>query len=95
MAYLVVISKQLIQEINSFSTNKALVLRIDKRMPVLLRKASEDIVILRIELDLILVEIVKEVFRTKNLGDLDKLVRVAVPVKEWFFPEDHGSEHST
>ena len=94
-AYLVVIAKQLIQEVDSVVADKPLIFGVDKTVPVLLGKSSEDIVVLCIELDLILVQVVEEILCTENFGDLDQLIGVAVSVEEWFFAEDHGSEHST
>jgi hypothetical protein len=59
---LVVISQELIQKINSFVTDKSLILRIDEAVPVFLGESSENIVILSIELNFILVEVVKKIF---------------------------------
>ena len=72
--YLVVISEKLIQEINSLIANKPLIFGIDKAVPILLGESSENIIILCIELNLILVEIVEQVFCAENLGDLDQLI---------------------
>lgn len=69
-----VISEQLIQEIDSLITNKSLVLGVDEAVPVLFGESSENIVILCIKLDLVLVEVVEEVFRTEDLSDLDQLI---------------------
>lgn len=64
-------------------------------MPGLLLESSENVVVLRVKFDFILVDVVKEIVRTKNLGDLDKLVRVAVAVEERFLAEDHGRKHGS
>lgn len=71
---LVVISQQLVEEVNSFVGDKALVLRGDEAVPGLLLEATQDIVVLSVELNLVLVDVVKEIIGAKNLGDLDELV---------------------
>jgi hypothetical protein len=92
--YLMVITEKFIQEIDSLVGNKTLILRIDEAVPVLLRESTKNIVVLRIKLNFILVEIIKQVFCSKHFGNLDELIRVAVSVEEWLFSENHGSKHS-
>lgn len=62
-------------------------------MPWLLGEAREDLIVLRVKLNIVLVKVLKEFFGAKNFGYLYELVRVAVSMKEGFFPENHRSEH--
>ena len=55
----------------------------------------EHVIVLRIELNLILVKIVKQVVGTEDLGNLDELVRVTLTMEERLLAENHRSEHST
>lgn len=88
-----IVTQQLVEEIDGFVGDKPLVLRRDKAVPRLLLEASQDVVILLVQFDLVLVEVVKEVIRAKNLCDLNQLIRVTVAVEEGLFAEDHGGEH--
>ena len=90
-----VISKQFIQEIDGLVGNKSLVLGIDKAVPILLRESTQDIIILGIKFNLVLVKVIKQIFCTKNLCNLDQLIRVAVPVEERLLSEYHRSKHGT
>lgn len=62
-------------------------------MPRLPREARDDLVILRIQLDVIPIQIFKELLGSQNLGNLDQLVGVASSMEEGLFAEDHGSKH--
>lgn len=62
-------------------------------MPRLLLEPSQNIIILCIQLYFVLVKVVKKIVCAKDLSDLDQLIRVAVAVEEWLFPEDHGGKH--
>lgn len=88
-----VVTQQLIEEIDGFVRDKTLVLRCDKAMPRLLLESSQNIIILCIQFYFVLVKVVEQIIRAKDLGDLDKLIRVAVAVEEGLFPEDHGRKH--
>lgn len=91
--YLVVVSQQLVEEVDGFIRDKTLVLRCDEAVPRLLLEPTEDIVVLSVEFDLVLVEVIKQLVRAKDLSNLDELIRVAVAVKERLFAEDHGGKH--
>lgn len=90
-----VITEKFVKEVECFRANKALVLRIDERMPRLLRVPRQEIVILRVQLDIVLVQVLEELIGTKNLGDLNELIGVAVSMEEWLLPEDHRGKHGT
>ena len=64
-------------------------------MPVLLGKPPKYIVVLSIKLNVILIEILKQVISTKHFGDLNELIGIAVAVEKRFFSEDHRGEHCT
>ena len=88
-----VISQQSIQEVQHLVADKSLVVRVHETLPALLGKSPEDVVVLLIQLDFVFVEVVKQVFCTQHLRNLDELVRIAVAVEEWLFAEDNGCEH--
>ena len=90
-----VVSQQLVQEVDGLVADEALVLAGHEAVPRLLLEAAQDIVVLSIQLDLVLVEVVKQIVGPEHLSDLDELVRVAVAMEERLFPKDHGREHGT
>lgn len=90
-----IISQKLIEEIDSFVADESLILRVDEGMPALLWEASKDVVILCVQLDVVLVEIVEQIFSTKDFGNFDQLITVAVAVEEWLLPKDHAGEHGS
>jgi hypothetical protein len=88
-----VISQKLVQEIDSLSTDKALVVLIDEALPALLRESAQYVVILCVELDVVFVQVLEELVGPENLRDLDQLIRIAVAVEEGLLPEDHRRKH--
>lgn len=88
-----VISKEFVQEVNGIVADESLVLGIDEAVPVLLWEASQNIVVLSVELNIVFVEVVEEILGSQNLCYLDKLVRVAVSMEERLFAENHGCKH--
>lgn len=92
-AILVVVAEQLVQEVNGLVGDEALVVRVDERVPGLLGEAAKDVIVLGVELNLILVEVLKELVSAEHLGNLDQLVRVALAVEERLLAEDHGRKH--
>jgi hypothetical protein len=88
-----VVTQQLVEEVDGFVRDEPLVFGCNKAVPRLLLEATQDIVILSVKLDLVLVEVVKQVVSSEDLGNLDKLIRVAVAVEERFLPEDHRGKH--
>lgn len=90
-----VISKQFVKEVECFRADKALVLCIDECVPWFLRVPRQEIVILRVQLDIVLVQVFEKLIGTKNLGDFDKLVGVAVSMEKRLFPENHRGKHGS
>ena len=93
--HLMVIAEQFVEEVNRFIANEALILSIDKCVPALLWESAQDIIVLSIELNVILVEVVEQVFSAEHFGDFDQLVAIAIAVEEWLFPENHTREHGS
>ncbi len=56
-----IISQELVQEIYRVVADKSLVLGVDETMPVLLGKSAQYIVILRIQLNVVPIEVFEEV----------------------------------
>ena len=92
-AYLVIVSQKLVQKVNGFVGHKSLVLGVDEAVPRLLGEAAQDVVVLRVEFYLVLVEVVEEIVGAENLCNLDELIRVAGAVEEGLLAEDHGGKH--
>lgn len=89
-----VVTQKLIEEVDGLITDKALILGSDKRVPRLAGEARENLVILWVQLNIVLVQVLKELLGSEDLGDLHQLIRVAVAVEERLLSENHGSEHS-
>ena len=90
-----VVSEELIEEVDGFIGHESLVLRCDEAVPWLLLESSQDVIVLSVELDLVFVEVIEEIVGTQHLRNLNKLIRVAATVEEGLLPEDHGGEHGT
>lgn len=88
-----VISEELVKEINRLRANKSLVVSIDEALPWLLWESAEDVVVLGVKLDIVAVQIFKEFIGTKDFSDLDQLVRVTISMEERLLAEDHGRKH--
>ena len=54
-----VISQQSIQEVQHLITDEPLVIRVHETLPALLRESPENVVVLLIQLNFILVEVIK------------------------------------
>jgi hypothetical protein len=88
-----IVSQQLVQKVNGIVADEPLVVCIDERMPRLFRIPAQYIVVLGIELNVVLVKIVEQVFCSQDLRNLDELVRVAVAMEKWFPSKDHRCKH--
>lgn len=94
-ALLVVVAQQLVQKVDGFVGDEPLVLRRDEAVPGLLLETAENVVVLGVELNLVLVEVLKELVSAEHLGNLDELIGVALAMEEGLLAEDHGREHGT
>lgn len=90
-----VVSQKLVQEINGCIRNKALVLRGNKFAPWLARISAENLVVLNIQLQVVLLQVSKQLVSAQNAGNLDKLVVVVVSVEERLLAEDLSYEFNT
>lgn len=72
--YLMVITQQLVKEIDGFVRDKSLVLRCHKAVPRLLLEVAQDVIVLSVQFNLILVKVVEEIVGSEDLGNLDKLI---------------------
>lgn len=88
-----IIAEQLVQKVDGLRTDESLILRIDEGVPILPRKSPQDVIILRIEFDIVTIEIFKQVICAQHFRDLNQLVRIAVAMEEGLFAEDHGCKH--
>lgn len=73
-SYLVIVTQQLVQKVDSLIAHEPCVILIDETMPALLRKPPEDIIVLSIQFNVVLVEIIEQIFCTEDLGNFDKLI---------------------
>ena len=62
--------------------------------PLLLWVLTQDIVIVAIQSNIVLVKINKQIVCSQNLGNLNQLIVVIFTLEEWFFLENHTSEHA-
>ena len=90
-----IVAEQFVQEVDRFIRDESLILRRDKAVPRLLLETTENVVILSVKLNLVFVEVVKQIISSKDLCNLHQLVRIAVAMEERFFAENHRGEHST
>ena len=88
-----IITQQFVKKVDCIITDESLIVGIDESMPALLWKATKNIIVLRIKLDVVLVEIVEQVFRAEDLRNLHQLIAVAIAVKEWLLSKDHACKH--
>lgn len=65
-----VISQQLVEEIDGFVRDKTLVLGADKAVPGLFAKTAQDIVVLGVELNLVFIQVLKQLIGSQDLGNL-------------------------
>lgn len=72
--YLVVVTQQLVEEIDSLITDESLIVGVDKAVPGLLLEAAQNVIVLCIQFDLILVQVVKQIIGAEDLRNLDELV---------------------
>ena len=63
--------------------------------PLLLWVLTQDIVIVAIQSNIVLVKINKQIVCSQNLGNLNQLIVVIFTLEEWFFLENHTSEHAS
>jgi hypothetical protein len=49
----------------------------------------------RVQLQVIRIEIMKEFFGTQHFGNLDELVVIVMSVEEWLLSKDHTGKHAT
>ena len=85
---LVVVPKQLVEEVDGLVRDEALVLARDEAAPRLALVPSEDVVVLRVEVDIVFLEVGVQLVRPEHLRDFDQLVVVVVAVKERLLAED-------
>ena len=88
-----IIPQQLIQEVYCLAAHEPLILRVDEGMPALPREPPQNIIILLIQLDIVLVQIIKQLLRTEHLRNLNQLIRITIPMEERFLPKDHTRKH--
>lgn len=69
--YLMIVSQQLVEEVDGVVADEALVVGVDERVPGLLGISRQDVVVLLVELDVVLVEVVEQVLCAEHLCDLD------------------------
>jgi hypothetical protein len=87
-ALLVIIAKQLVQEINGRVRDEALVLWRHKFAPWLTGISSENLIVVNIQLQIVLLQVSKQLVGTENTSNLDKLIVVIVSMEEWLLTEN-------
>lgn len=87
-ALLVIIAKQLVQEINGRVRDKALVLWRHKFAPWLAGISSKNLIVVNIQLQIVLLQVSKQLVGAENTSNLDQLIVVVVSVEEGLLAED-------
>ena len=90
-----VVFEQLVKEINSFGADESLVVLIDKRLPRYSRELRKKIVVLRIQFNVVFIQIRKEIFCSEHPSDFHELVCITAAMEERLLPKDHRGEHSS
>jgi hypothetical protein len=69
----------------------------DKLLPGLFGMTTQNPIKVGVQLQIVGVQIMEQLFRSKNLCNLifDKLIIIVVPVEEWFFTENHPRKHAS
>ena len=95
MSYLMIVPQQLVKKIYGIVAYESLIFRIDETVPIFLWESSKYVVVLGIQVDIILIQVFEQVVRAKHFCNLDQLIRITIAMEEWFFPKNHGGEHSS
>lgn len=72
-----------------------LVLGVDESVPPLLRVRAQDAVVLRVQSQVVLLDVLVQVVSAQDLRDLDKLVVVVTPLEERLLLENNAGEHGS
>lgn len=80
--------QQLVQKVNGLWGDEVCVVRVDKLGPRLARVQAHDAVKVRIQLQIILVQVLEQLICAEHLGDANELVVVVVAVEEWLLLEN-------
>jgi hypothetical protein len=84
----VVVPEELVEKVDGLVRDEALILARDEPAPRLALVPSEDVVVLRVEVDIVFLEVGVQLVRPEHLRDFDQLVVVVVAVKERLLAED-------
>mmetsp|Transcript_24785 Transcript_24785/g.44546 ORF Transcript_24785/g.44546 Transcript_24785/m.44546 type:complete len:298 (-) Transcript_24785:194-1087(-) len=72
-----------------------LVLIRDKLLPRFLRMPPQNPIEMRIQFQVIGVQVMEQLLRPKNLGNFHQLIVVIMPMEEWLLPKNHPSKHTS
>ena len=70
---LVVVAEKLVEEVEGFRSDEVLVFRVDESLPTFARVSAENIGEARVQLNLVLVQILVELLSAQHLGDANEL----------------------
>mmetsp|Transcript_33708 Transcript_33708/g.88635 ORF Transcript_33708/g.88635 Transcript_33708/m.88635 type:complete len:241 (+) Transcript_33708:225-947(+) len=93
-ALLVIVPQEFVEEVDSLRRDEVLVVWVEELGPRLARVATEDAVKVGVELQVVLVEVVKQLVGAEHLDNLYQLIVVVVAVEEGLLSEDHASKHA-
>ena len=89
-----IVFQEIIQQINCFCRDKCRVAVLDKGLPWLTRGGFDEIVIVRVQVNVVLFQIGKELVCTQDICDLHQLVIVVLAMEKGFDLEDKGAQHT-
>mmetsp|Transcript_3399 Transcript_3399/g.7543 ORF Transcript_3399/g.7543 Transcript_3399/m.7543 type:complete len:331 (+) Transcript_3399:546-1538(+) len=90
-----IVSQQLGHKVDRFLRYQVLVLSSNELLPRLLGMPSQNPIKMRIQFQVIGVQVMKQFLGAQNFGNLDQLIIVVVPMEERFLSENHPREHAS
>jgi len=90
----VIVLQQFVKKVERLGSDQMLILGVHKSLPPLLRVSAENVIKARIELNVVLLNVLEELVGAEHLGDSHQLIVVVMAVKEWLFSEDQARQHA-
>merc|ERR1711887_273724 len=84
-----------IEEVKGLVADQVLILGVAKTLPAFARVTSEDIVETRVQLAIVLVQIIVQILRAKHLCNAHQLIIVVMAMEKGFLAKDHRCEHAS
>lgn len=89
-----VVTQHLAKQVDGLLSDQLVVSRGDELVPGLAWVVAQDVVVVRVQLHVVLLNIGEQLVSTKHLRDLHQLVVVVLALEEGLLLEDHTGEHA-